>query len=121
MEGYDETNSGCVTAVLTFLDAWTRQLVARATYPACTPARPPAMTDLQTTTTHRRPSAGRAAGDLDRAVGQRAQPDRIALLSTAVWPIAARSKQYAGPHVVTVGGISLDIDSDLVDGPVARG
>ena len=42
-------------------------------------------------------------------------------MSTAVWPIAARSKQYAGAQVVTVGGISIDIDSDLVNSSVARG
>ena len=29
MEAYDENNSGCVTAVLTFLDAWTRQLTSQ--------------------------------------------------------------------------------------------
>ena len=28
MEAYDRTNAGCRTAVLTFLDAWTRQLKA---------------------------------------------------------------------------------------------
>jgi hypothetical protein len=35
--------------------------------------------------------------------------------------VTERSKQYSGPRIVKVGGISLDIDSDLVDGPVARG
>ena len=54
-------------------------------------------------------------------MGQRNQPDRGAYITSAVWPTSARSKQYAGPHVVTVGGISLDIDSDLVNGAVARG
>ena len=34
-------------------------------------------------------------------------------MTTAVWPVASRSKQYAGNQVVTVGGISLDIDADL--------
>jgi hypothetical protein len=42
-------------------------------------------------------------------------------MTPAVWPASARSKQYAGPQVVTVGGISLNVDSDLVDGPVAQG
>ena len=42
-------------------------------------------------------------------------------MTAGVWPVAERSKQYYGPRIVKVGGISLDIDSDLVDGPVVRG
>jgi hypothetical protein len=42
-------------------------------------------------------------------------------MSTAVWPVANRSKQYAGNRVVSVGGISLDIDGDWVASAVARG
>jgi hypothetical protein len=42
-------------------------------------------------------------------------------LTTGVWPVATRSKQYAGNRVVKVGGTSLNIDADLVAGPVARG
>ena len=42
-------------------------------------------------------------------------------MTSAVWSPAARSKQYAGPRVVTIGGISLNIDSDLVNSPVAHG
>jgi hypothetical protein len=42
-------------------------------------------------------------------------------LNAAVGPAAQRSKQYAGAHTVTVGGIALDIDSDLVNSAVARG
>ena len=38
----------------------------------------------------------------------------------AVWPVASRSKQYAGNRVVKVGGISLNIDADWVAGAVAR-
>ena len=72
MEAYNHTNAGCRTAVLTFLDAWTRQLKA------------PYMT-------------------------------------SAVWPVASRSKQYAGNRTVKVGGISLNIDADWVASAVARG
>jgi hypothetical protein len=42
-------------------------------------------------------------------------------MSSAVWPAAARAKQFAGPRVVKIGGFSLNIDSDLVNSPVARG
>ena len=39
----------------------------------------------------------------------------------ALWPVASRSKQLSGNRVVSVGGISLDIDADLVASAVARG
>jgi hypothetical protein len=42
-------------------------------------------------------------------------------MSSVVWPAASRSKQYAGNRTVTVGGISLSIDADLVASAVARG
>jgi len=41
-------------------------------------------------------------------------------MNSAVWSAAARSKQFAGPRVVKIGGFSLNIDSDLVNSPVAR-
>ena len=41
-------------------------------------------------------------------------------MTPAVWAASERSKQYAGNQNVTVGGISLDIDADWVNGPVAR-
>jgi len=37
-------------------------------------------------------------------------------MTSAVWPVASRSKQYAGNRVVKVGGISLNIDADWVAG-----
>jgi hypothetical protein len=42
-------------------------------------------------------------------------------LSASVWPVADRSKQYAGNQTVTVGGISLNIDEDWVTSAVATG
>ena len=41
-------------------------------------------------------------------------------MTSAVWPVASRSKQYAGNRVVKVGGISLNIDADWVASAVAR-
>ena len=79
------------------------------------------ITDLQTTSTiGGHPLAEPQAiwfALWDNAVNLTGSP----YMTSAVWPTSARSKQYAGPHVVTVGGISLDIDSDLVNSAVARG
>ena len=79
MEAYNETDASCVTAVLTFLDAWDRQLQASGYVSGVYSSAGSGITDLQDHEQHRRPPAGRAAGDLDRAVGQRGEPDRVAL------------------------------------------
>jgi hypothetical protein len=41
-------------------------------------------------------------------------------VTSALWPNASRAKQYQGSKVVKAGGISLDIDADMVAGPVVR-
>ena len=38
-----------------------------------------------------------------------------------LWPLTARSKQFIGPHNVTIGGFTLNIDTDLVSSPVFHG
>ena len=121
MEAYNETDASCVTAVLTFLDAWDRQLQAGGYVSGVYSSAASGVTDLQTTST----IGGHSLAEpeaiwialWDNATNLTGAP----YITSAVWPTSARSKQYAGPHVVTVGGISLDIDSDLVNGAVARG
>jgi Domain of unknown function (DUF1906) len=121
MEGYDHTNAGCKTAVLTFLDAWTRQLDAGGYVSGVYSSADAAAIDLQSNTT----IAGHALAEpqdmwfalWDNALNLTGSP----YLTGAVWPQTQRSKQYQGGHVVSVGGISLDIDSDLVDSAVVRG
>jgi hypothetical protein len=121
MEGYDHTNAGCKTAVLTFLDAWTRQLNAGGYVSGVYSSADSAAIDLQSTTT----IAGHALAEpqdmwfalWDNALNLTGSP----YLTGAVWPPTERSKQYQGGHIVKVGGFSLDIDSDLVDSAVARG
>jgi outer membrane biosynthesis protein TonB len=121
MEGYDHTNAGCRTAVLAFLDAWDRQLTAMSYVSGVYSSADSAITDLQSTNE----IAGHAL----------AQPQAIWLalwdnstnlsgspyLNASVWPVADRSKQYAGNQNVSVGGISLNIDEDWVDSAVAAG
>jgi hypothetical protein len=121
MEAYNETKAGCVTAVLTFLDAWDRQLQASGYVSGVYSSAASGVVDLQTTSSiggHglAKPQAIWIAL-WDNAVNLTGSP----YLTPAVWAPTARSKQYAGPRVVTVGGISLNIDSDLVNGPVAQG
>jgi hypothetical protein len=48
--------------------------------------------------------------------------DGVAALNQGglAWPLNEQSKQYSGNATVTIGGITLSIDRDIVDGPVAR-
>jgi hypothetical protein len=121
MEGYDRTNAGCHTAVLTFLDAWTRQLAAVGYVSGVYSSADAAIKDLQTTTT----IAGHPLAE-PKAVwialwDNAADLDGTPYVSSAVWPSSGRSKQYQGNKTVTVGGISLQIDADMVASAVVRG
>jgi hypothetical protein len=120
MEAYNENQASCVTAVLTFLDAWDRQLQVSGYVSGVYSSAGSGVIDLQNTSS----VAGHALAKpqaiwfalWDNAANLTGSP----YLSTAVWSYSARSKQYAGPRVVTVGGISMNIDSDLVNSAVAR-
>jgi len=120
MEAYNHTNAGCRTAVLTFLDAWTRQLKAVGYISGVYSSAGSAITDLQSHTT----VAGHSLAEpqaiwfalWDNGKSMTGAP----YMTSAVWPVASRSKQYAGNRVVKVGGISLNIDADWVAGAVAR-
>jgi hypothetical protein len=121
MEAYNETKASCVSAVLTFLSAWDSQLQASGYVSGVYSSAGSGVADLQNTTSvGGRPLAEPQAiwfALWDNAVNLTGSP----YMTSAVWPAASRSKQYAGPRVLKVGGFSLDIDSDLVDGPVAQG
>jgi Domain of unknown function (DUF1906) len=121
MEVYNRARSRCAIAVLTFLDAWTRRLNAKGYLSGVYSSADAAVAGLRST--------GRVDGH------RLAKPQClwIALwdhqknvnapgyLPRPSWPPDERSKQYAGPHWVKVGGIKMNIDSDLVDGPVVSG
>jgi hypothetical protein len=120
MEAYNHTNAGCRTAVLTFLDAWTRQLKAVNYISGVYSSAGAAITDLQSATT----VAGHSLAEpqaiwfalWDNGNSMTGAP----YMTSAVWPVASRSKQYQGNRVVKVGGISLNIDADWVASAVAR-
>lgn len=121
MEAYNENKSSCVTAVLTFLGAWDRQVQASGYVSGVYSSAGSGVINLQNTSSvggHplARPQAIWFAL-WDNAVNLTGSP----YMTPAVWSASARAKQYAGPRVVTVGGISMNIDSDLVNSPVARG
>ena len=121
MESYAGSNSSCKTAVLTFLDAWDRQVTAKGYVSAVYSSADAAITDLEKTKT----IAGHSL-DKPQAVWVALWDNQNSLngapfMSTLTWPVASRSKQYAGNRVVKVGSYSIQIDADLVAGAVARG
>jgi hypothetical protein len=120
MEAYNDGRPRCVTAVLTFLDAWTRQLNAEGYVSGVYSSAGSAVIDLANTTK----VAGHPLAEpqaiwfalWDNASDLNGTP----YLPAGIWPSLHRSKQFVGSHWVKVRHIGLDIDSDLVNSAVAR-
>jgi hypothetical protein len=118
MEAYNEANRSCVSTVLKFLGAWTETLNQHHYLSGVYSSEDSGVQDLQTAA----------------VAGKIIEPQAIwfalwdnernliggPVLGPRPWLIGDRVKQYAGGHNQKVGGITLNIDSDLVGGPVAR-
>ncbi|HEX6527191.1 MAG TPA: glycoside hydrolase domain-containing protein [Streptosporangiaceae bacterium] len=119
MEAYDNSKPRCATAVLTFLDAWTRQLNAEGYVSGVYSSAGSGVIDLVNNTKvagHRLAEPQAIWFALwDNASDLNGTP----YLPRAMWPDLHRSKQFAGSHWLTIRHITLNIDSDLVDGAVA--
>ncbi|MFW5470295.1 glycoside hydrolase domain-containing protein [Knoellia sp. CPCC 206435] len=117
VEHYDRAAAGCTAAVRTYVSEWTRAL-HRAGYLAGVYAHQDSgVRDL-------------AASYLSTSL---ARPDAVwmarwdGVATTQNWPTAGntlwaefqRAKQYRGDHNETWGGVTLNIDSNLMRGPVA--
>jgi hypothetical protein len=117
LENYTATDTACKTAVLKYLSGFTKELHRRG-YLAGVYA------NLSSGAKHL------AAGYASTAY---ARPDALwvarwdgsptltglAGISDAQWSVGQRAKQYLGDHDETYGGVTLNIDSDWVDAPVA--
>ena len=116
MEAYDNQTRGCTAAVLTFLGAWDRAVTTRGYVSAVYSSQDSGIDDMQAAAVAKTP--GFTVPD---AIWF-AHWDNQATLSdgTLVWPLQDRDKQYQAPHNRTVGRITLNIDGDLVGGPLAR-
>jgi hypothetical protein len=118
MEAYNNSNSGCRTAVLTFLDAWTRELHARGYVSGVYSSASSGVADLVAAATIN----GHAMADPDAlwfALWDNAgNLTGTPYLPKNRWP-SDRDKQYAGGHNRKIGGYTLNIDSDRVGGAVS--
>ena len=120
MESFDTSKASCQSTVLSFLDAWTRQIHA----------------SQYISGVYSSAATGAEALGLASSVNGHplAKPDSIwfafwdgnsnvigtPYLSPSWWAGYHRIKQYLGPHNRTVNGFTLNIDSDLIRGAVYR-
>jgi hypothetical protein len=117
MEHYDATDTTCRAAVRRYLSSWTREL-HRSGYLAGVYAHlysgAKHLSDSYSSTTYARPDAIWIA-----------RWDNSTLLTgwegipNSRWPNHQRAKQYRGDHTETYGGVTMNIDSDRFDAPVA--
>lgn len=112
MERYRTTDTACAASVLTFLSAWTARLhdlgYLSGFYSEMTSGVP------QVVAAYHRPGFVRpdyvhfARWDGEATV---TDPD----IPAGHWTPNRRMKQYRGPHKETWGGVTINIDNDLVD------
>jgi uncharacterized protein YraI len=117
MEHYTTTNIPCRTAVLTFLSAWTKRLHALGYVSGVYENLNLGARDLAnvyTSKLYARPDAlWIARNDQNPALtGWVGIPDDL-------WSVHQRAKQYHLDFQATYGGVTLSIDADSVNAPVA--
>jgi hypothetical protein len=120
MEAYDGDDARCVTGVLTFLDAWTRQLNADGYVSGVYSSADSGIIDLDTISTVDRHSLAEPQSLWFALWDDSNNLNGEPYLTGQLWPPAHRSKQFAGSHRVKIHGFALDVDLDLVDSAVAR-
>ncbi|QKW34962.1 DUF1906 domain-containing protein [Actinomadura sp. NAK00032] len=113
MEAYNSKKRGCKAAVLRFIDRWVRKLEAQGYVPCLYSSAKSGIRDVGRATGISKPAAiwfanwnGRASVYNDPHL-----PDRW-------WSPHRRIKQYRGGHKEKHGGVTLNIDSNIVDGRV---
>jgi len=117
MEHYATTDTKCRTAVLTFLSAWTKELhhlgyVSGVYENLNLGARD--LSGVYNSTTYARPDAlWIARYDLNPAL------TGWAGIADNLWAVHQRAKQYKADFTASFGGVTLTIDADNWDAPVA--
>ncbi|MFC4610080.1 glycoside hydrolase domain-containing protein [Streptomyces maoxianensis] len=117
IENYVQTDATCRTAVLSYVSAWTKEL-HRLGYVSGVYMNlnlgSKQLSDVYTSTAYARPDAlwiARYDG-VDSLTGW-------TNIADSKWAAHQRAKQFKGSHNETYGGVTLNIDSDRLDTPVA--
>ncbi|GLF94042.1 glycoside hydrolase domain-containing protein [Streptomyces yaizuensis] len=117
IEHYAQTDTGCRTAVLSYLSSWTRELHRTGHLSGVymnLGQGAKQLSDAYTSTRYARPDALWVA-----------RYDRVASLTgwrgvpATRWAAHQRAKQYRGTHDERHGGVTISIDGNRVDAPVA--
>ena len=114
MEGYSTTNASCSTVVETFVSAWDDELRAQGFVAGVYGSAASTIRDIATL-----PSLPDAAwianwNGVESVFGD-------SHVSDSLWANHQRVHQYKGGHKETWGGVTINIDSNYVDGPVLGG
>ena len=117
IENYSATDAACRTAVLTYLSGWTREL-HRLGYVSGVYANlssgAPQLSGVYTSASYARPDALWIA----RYDGNPALAGWAGIPGQQ-WAAHQRAKQYLGGHDEMYGGVTINIDNDNLDTPVA--
>lgn len=117
VEHYDRTNADCVLAVRRYISNWTvtlhqaGYLAGVYVHPGLRVARPVRVVPVRVLDPPRPGLDGRWDGNRS-LTGWPTAPN-------AQWAGRQRAKQYLGDHNETHGGVTINIDSDALNAPVA--
>jgi Domain of unknown function (DUF1906) len=115
MEGYSTTNASCTKAVQSFLTAWTAELRALGYVAGVYGSAASTIRDVA--------ALGSAMPDAAWIANWNGVESVFGdpYVSDTLWANHQRVHQYKGGHKETWGGVTINIDSNVVDGPVVGG
>jgi hypothetical protein len=115
MEGYNTNSPSCTQAVQAFLGAWVARLRSQGFLAGVYGSAASTIRDLI-------PSAGNPATGPDAVWIANWNGNATVFgdkyVADGYWPNHQRIHQYAGGHRETYGGVTINIDTNIVDGPV---
>lgn len=117
VEHYDRAAAGCTAAVRTYVSEWTRALHRNGYLAGVYVHQESGLRDLAATylsTSLARPDAVWMAR-WDNVSNLTGWPTA----GNTLWAEFQRAKQYTGSHDETWGGVTINVDSDAIRGPVA--
>ncbi|HVU76652.1 MAG TPA: DUF1906 domain-containing protein [Gaiellaceae bacterium] len=115
MEGYKLGNAACTQAVQSFVGAWTNELHARGLVAGVYGSAASTMRDVAAIGNGKPDLAWIANWNGNQSVfGDQYVPD-------TEWASHQRVHQYKGGHKETYGGVTINIDSNVVDSAVVGG
>jgi hypothetical protein len=115
MEGYRPGNATCSNAVRSFVGAWVGELRARGFVPGVYGSAASTVRDVSV--------LGGSTPDVIWIANWNGVESVFGdpYVSDSLWPSHQRVHQYKGGHKETYGGVTIDIDSNVVDSLVVGG